>query len=323
MAKTMTKLISTPEEAKRLLALHKLVAIPTETVYGLAADASSFQAIHQIYQLKQRPIDRTLALNIHPNWPINKWCQTAPAYVQKLIKRFWPGPLTLILKRNQKTDLLPMLIGSDDSLALRCPNHPLTLKLLELFQKPIVAPSANPSNELSATTVEQVANYFKTSDLAILDGGACELGMESTILKIIDEQQCEILRYGAISIEDIYQCIGFYPKEKPKVLEKTAIKSNFYYFETEKELRQVLTSHPNLQFGLIATEDIIKQHPHAKLSLNLPKNLKQRQKKFYELLIKASLYQNLRILIQSPPYSHEYLSLIQQIHKFANPISEL
>ena len=320
----MSELINDIQQAKQLLIHGEVVGIPTETVYGLAADAASFNAIHQIYRLKNRPMDKTLALNVHAQWPISQWCEPIPQYVQQLIKTFWPGPLTLVLKRNPNANLLPMIIGPDDSIALRCPNHPLTINLLALLKQPLVAPSANPSHELSPTNAEQVADFFPNDDIKILDGGACELGMESTILKIIDDKHCEILRYGAISAQDIFTCIGFMPQEKKIQDNKSAIKSHFYYFETLAQLQHCIKTHPDLDFGLIAEQKLLDHYPNALLSLALADDPRQKQKQFYDLMIQASLYQNLSIFIQCPSTANpEYLHLIQQIKKFAKPIHEL
>lgn len=320
----MSELIYSLEQAKRLLSHGEVIAIPTETVYGLAAMADSFQAIHHIYRLKNRPMDKTLALNIHPLWPLTNWCKDIPAYVYKLTDCFWPGPLTLVLKRNPKVELLPMIIGPDDSIALRCPNHPLTLDLLASIQKPLVAPSANPSNELSATSAIQVAHFFKNDPIKILDGGTCELGMESTILKIVDEKHCEILRYGAISADEIYNCIGIMPQEKKINVTQASIKSHFYYFENEDHLKKYIAANPGLAFGLIAHQNLVEHFPHSTLSLVLPLDPKQSQKQFYNLLIQASLYQNLTLFIHCPDCKNpENKTLIQQIKKFAKPLYEL
>jgi len=301
----MIQFITNCQTAKTLLEQKNIVAIPTETVYGLAADAFCEEAIKKIYQLKNRPIDKALALNVHPSWSIDSWCKEVPSYVKLLIKNFWPGPLTLVLPA-KKDSILPLIKGPEDTIALRCPDHPLTLKLLKMFGRPIVAPSANPSDHFSAINASQVASYFPNCSLTILDGGPCSLGMESTILKVIDDNHCEILRYGAIPVKKIRDCIGFSPT--PKINSSFAantLKKPFYYFETSLQLQQVLSQHPNLNYALYT----------------LPSSAKEAQLNLYEWLNEALDAPSKIIFIHIPQQRlGDWRAMIQQLQKFAKPI---
>lgn len=300
----MPTLISNVSVAKELLLQENIVGIPTETVYGLAADASSSVAIAKIYALKQRPQDKTLSLNIHATWPIEQWCESIPQYAHTLIKTFWPGPLTLILPLKPNR-VLPILVGPGQSIALRCPAHPLTIALLETLGRPLVAPSANPSNALSPTSAQHVATFYPQSDLHILDGGCCTLGIESTILKIIDETHCEILRFGAVSAEQIETCIGFKPNASSASQNTISRLSNLYYFEDEQKLELFKQQHAKHRLELIL----------------LPEDLESCQKSFYQILQNTQNEPQVNYMIKIPfPTSHDWQVIHQQIKKFASPI---
>jgi L-threonylcarbamoyladenylate synthase len=320
----MSKLIINILEAKNILLAEDIIGIPTETVYGLAADASSLAAIQKIYALKNRPMDRTLALNIHPDWSIDTWCKNIPDYARKLIRKFWPGPLTLIFSLKDPKIVLPLIQGPENSIALRAPNHPLTLALLKQFGWPIVAPSANPSNYFSATSAIQVADFFKTSNLNILDGGPCALGMESTNLKIIDDKTCKILRFGAISAKQIEETIGFSPIIEAPNLIKENPSTNFYYFLNKNELLSAIKKIAPKTYGLIASDEIIQQFQNANLKYVLPSTLEQIQLMLYQYFIKASKANLNFIFIEMPETTNQdNFAIIQQIKKFANSFDKL
>ena len=320
----MSELITDINLAKNILLSENIVGIPTETVYGLAADASSLTAIQKIYALKNRPMDRTLALNIHPDWSIDRWCTHIPDYARKLIGKFWPGPLTLILSLKEPKDVLPLIRGPENSIALRAPNHLLTLELLKQFGSPIVAPSANPSNYFSATSAKLVADFFKESNLKILDGGPCSLGMESTILKIMDDKTCKILRFGAISPQQIEETIGFTPIiEAPNLITENP-SMNFFYFHNKSELSTTLKNINPKKFGLIASAKIIQQVKNANLKYVLPSSPEQIQQLLYQYFIEASKANLNFIFIEMPETTNQdNFAIIQQIKKFANPIDKL
>ena len=183
-----------------------LVAFPTETVYGLGADATNDTATASIYEKKGRPSFNPLIAHVDSAVMASKYVQITPT-AQKLMDAFWPGPLTLVLKR--KPDCAVSLLASAglDTLAVRCPNNPIALDLIHAFGKPIVAPSANKSGRISPTTVEHIIQDYGNEAPFILDGGACQVGVESTVL-LCDKEKVAVLRYGGLAIEDIESLIG-------------------------------------------------------------------------------------------------------------------
>ena len=180
----------------------KLIAIPTETVYGLAADASNPLALRQIFAKKQRPANHPLIAHVASIEEAKNWAYWTPE-ADILAKMFWPGPMTLILKK--KEHVLSEITGGRPSIGIRIPNHPQTLELLHRFQGALAAPSANRFGKISPTCAEHVREEFG-EDLFILDGGPCQIGVESSIVDLYAGPA--LLRPGAISEEEIVKFIG-------------------------------------------------------------------------------------------------------------------
>ena len=189
-----------------------LVAFPTETVYGLGADATNSQAVARIYQVKGRPSDHPLIVHIASMDRIGDWAREIPEYAIKLGCDFWPGPMTLVLKRSELAK--DFITGNQDTVGVRVPNHIVALSLLEAFEKAggkgIAAPSANRFGHVSPTSaaavVEELGAYLTQRDV-VLDGGACEVGVESTIIDCTTEIP-RILRPGAISDDMVSRSTG-------------------------------------------------------------------------------------------------------------------
>ena len=189
-----------------------LVAFPTETVYGLGADATNENAVSQVYAVKGRPTDHPLIVHISSINQISKWATDIPDYAIKLARDFWPGPMTLILKRSDLAK--DFITGGQENIGLRVPNQPLALALLAEFEslggQGVAAPSANRFGAVSPTTSlavrEELENYLGSNDL-ILDGGSCHIGIESTIINCTDIVPT-ILRPGAITNEMVEKSIG-------------------------------------------------------------------------------------------------------------------
>ncbi len=193
------------QKARKILVNGGLVAIPTETVYGLAANAFNEKAITNIFKAKNRPSFDPLITHIADATQLSELAAHIPTKAIELTTQFWPGPLTLILP---KTDKISDLITSGlDSAAFRVPNHPLTNELLKQINFPLVAPSANPFTYVSPTTAQHVADQLGDKVDYILDGGLCTIGLESTIVSFTKETP-KILRLGGVSAEDIEQVIG-------------------------------------------------------------------------------------------------------------------
>lgn len=192
-------------KAKNILEQDNLVAIPTETVYGLAGNAFSETAIKKIFETKNRPLFNPLIVHIHSKDLLDDLTEKVPQKAYQLAEAFWPGSLTLVLKK--KSNIPYLVTAGKNTVAVRVPNHPLTLSLLQLLDFPLVAPSANPFGSISPTTAEHVANYFPETVPLVLDGGICESGIESTIIGF-DEDEPILYRLGAISIEAIEAVVG-------------------------------------------------------------------------------------------------------------------
>lgn len=192
-------------EAVNLLKDSKLVAIPTETVYGLAGNAFDLEAVTEIFKAKNRPFFDPLILHTDTIEKVLTFVTEIPEVLQKLADVFWPGPLTLLLDR---TVLVPDLVTSGlDTVAVRIPSHPLTLSLLAKIDFPLAAPSANPFGYISPTSAAHVQAQLGEKIDYILDGGICEVGLESTIVGL-ENGVPVILRLGGLSVEKIEEVIG-------------------------------------------------------------------------------------------------------------------
>ena len=201
--------------AARLLEAGQLVGMPTETVYGLAADASNPDAVAAIFAAKGRPSNHPVIVHVARDADLSRWASEVPHEAKKLIAAFWPGPLTLILKRAAQVPAA--VTGGQESVGLRCPAHPVAQALLKEFkagQGGLAAPSANRFGRVSPTTAQHVIDEFGAAGegpvAAVLDGGACEVGIESTIVDLtrLDTTGPALLRPGRISTEQIEQVLG-------------------------------------------------------------------------------------------------------------------
>lgn len=192
-------------KAKNILLKNELIAIPTETVYGLAGNAYSDKAIRKIFELKKRPLFNPLIVHLKSASCVQEVASEVPEIGLKLIDQFWPGPLTLILKKQKH--ISDLITAGKDTVAVRVPNHPLTLALLNELEFPLTAPSANPFGSISPTSAEHVLSYFGKEIEAILDGGQCEKGLESTIIGFENEKPI-LYRHGAISMDEIEKVTG-------------------------------------------------------------------------------------------------------------------
>jgi L-threonylcarbamoyladenylate synthase len=193
------------QQAIELLRNDNVVCVPTETVYGLAASMYSEKAIDKIYALKGRPRTNPLIVHIGRKEDLAPLCIEVPAPLQRLIDRFWPGPLTILVEKSDRVP--PTVTAGSSRVGIRMPNHPLTLALLRALPFPLVAPSANPYNAISPTTAKHVEDYFGSAIPLILDGGPCEQGLESTVVGV-ENEQVVIYRQGMITAEQIESLVG-------------------------------------------------------------------------------------------------------------------
>ncbi|MGH6948839.1 MAG: L-threonylcarbamoyladenylate synthase, partial [Kiloniellales bacterium] len=193
-------------EAARLIAAGRLVAFPTETVYGLGGDATSERAVAAIFAAKKRPKFNPLIVHVADLLAAERLA-VFDERARALAARFWPGPLTLVLPRRDDCPVALLASAGLDSLAVRVPGHPVALALLEACKRPLAAPSANPSGAVSPTTAEHVIEGLYGSVALVLDGGPCPLGLESTVIDLTGEAP-RLLRPGGVTEEALREVLG-------------------------------------------------------------------------------------------------------------------
>jgi L-threonylcarbamoyladenylate synthase len=201
----VTQISTDINAAALLLQSGEVVAVPTETVYGLAANALDPLAIAKIFAIKQRPLYNPLIVHIGTVQQLSDVAQHIPEMAWELAHAFWPGPLTLVLPKS--VEIPDIVTAGQKSVAVRMPNHPMCLELLKTTKFPIAAPSANPFNYISPTSAAHVYNMLQGKVPLILDGGSCIYGIESTILGF-SQDKCVIHRHGAIEEEQIASIVG-------------------------------------------------------------------------------------------------------------------
>ncbi|EPR72844.1 TsaC protein (YrdC-Sua5 domains) required for threonylcarbamoyladenosine t(6)A37 modification in tRNA [Winogradskyella psychrotolerans RS-3] len=262
-------------KAIQLLTAEDIVAIPTETVYGLAGNIYSEKAITAIFETKKRPFFNPLIVHIPSIDELSSIVEYIPAKAQLLAEAFWPGPITLVLK---KKAIIPDLItGGKDTVAVRVPNHPTTLELLHRLDFPLAAPSANPFSSISPTTAQHVETYFKDDIKMVLDGGACTSGIESTIIGFENDEPI-IYRLGSKSLEDIEAIVGTIEIKNSVKSQTEAIPDAPGMLERHyaPKTKTVLTNnileavnlHKNKRIGLLTFQYEI-EHPNIEVQIAL------------------------------------------------------
>ena len=204
---TARRLVSEAEinRAADVLRSGGLAAFPTETVYGLGADASNAEAVRKVFTAKGRPHDHPLIVHLAEVSQLGAWVRVVPSSAQTLAKKFWPGPLTLVLQRAAQVS--DAVTGGQDTVAIRVPSHPVAHALLKAFGGGVVAPSANRFGHVSATTAQHVRDEFGSAVDCVLDGGECEVGIESTIVDV-SRGEAVLLRPGWINVRDLETALG-------------------------------------------------------------------------------------------------------------------
>jgi L-threonylcarbamoyladenylate synthase len=277
--------VDTLADAARALKAGSLVAFPTETVYGLGADAQNAEAVARIYSVKGRPADHPLIVHIDSIDRMGDWSSDIPEYAIKLARDYWPGPMTLVLKRSDIAK--DFITGGQETVGLRVPAHPLALGLLGAFVKEgglgIAAPSANRFGAVSPTTAdavqEELEQYMAETDL-ILDGGPSLVGVESTIIDCTTDVP-KILRLGAITQEMIEETTGLavakQTNEKPEIRVSGSLES--HYSPKAKVLLDVVAESGD---GLIAPDQI--PTPNGVIRLMAPSTIEQYARDLYRAL---------------------------------------
>lgn len=257
------------DPAVKFLMANDLVAIPTETVYGLAGNALNETSISKIFAVKRRPKFDPLIAHVGDKGMLDQLVTEFPEKAQKLAEKFWPGPLTLLLpKREGVPDLLT---SGSDRVAIRMPNHLLTLELLQQLDFPLAAPSANPFGYVSPTTAQHVANQLGADIPYILDGGPCTIGLESSIVGFEGEEAI-VYRLGGLPLEEIQEVIGPVKVNLNKSSNPQAPGMLKSHYSPGKpvilgQIDDLIQEHQGQQIGIIAFDKKYGDFPQVTLSL--------------------------------------------------------
>jgi L-threonylcarbamoyladenylate synthase len=311
-------------DAARRLQAGELVAFPTETVYGLGADAANREAVHRIFTAKGRPSDHPVIVHLQHVVHVERWAREFPDGARRLAAAFWPGPLTLILPRAGHVD--DAITGGQDSVGLRMPSHPVARQLLAAFTalggSGIAAPSANRFGHVSPTTAQHVADDLGDAVAMILDGGACDVGIESTIVAFTGREPV-LLRPGGVSVEDLVSVLGATPRAPDAEAPRAP---------------GTLTSHyaPRTPARVVASALLARESTHAGSSVAVLARTVTRPAEFAGRWISApieadayahDLYANLRtldhahataILIEDVPGDSEWIAVRDRLTRAAN-----
>jgi L-threonylcarbamoyladenylate synthase len=294
---------STLKDAAASLRSGNLVAFPTETVYGLGANATDQDAVAYLYQVKGRPGDHPLIVHISSMKNLGKWARDIPDFAIKLSRAFWPGPMTLILPRTNLAK--DFITGNQDSVGIRVPSNPIANALLDQFEEQgglgVAAPSANRFGKVSPTTtnavVEELSDYLSPADL-ILEGGPCEVGVESTIINCTKGSP-EILRPGAVTATMISELIGFQVNQIVTDRDKLTIKApgllQSHYAPKAKVFLSTITNPGD---GFIALSDI--PTPPGAIRLASPRDNKEYAQLLYQALRLADTKQLPNVIVVPP-----------------------
>ncbi len=322
----MTKITQDILLASAYLSENLPVAVPTETVYGLAANAYSELAIKRVFEAKNRPAENPLIIHISRMEELNEWVEEVPEIAKKLIARFWPGPLTLVLPK--KRHVSPLITGGLDTVAIRMPNHPVLRELFHSLQFPLVAPSANAFMHISPTCVEHVYESLAGRIPLILDGGPCQVGIESTIVAFEDDVPV-ILRHGAISVELI---VNYAAKVNVKTSPTSTLRAPGMHVKhyAPKTACYSVTSISSLslpaqkRIGLISFYPLaVNQSLFINIALTQEGDLKEAAKNLYAALYQLDQLDLDFILIELVPEEHEGRALNDRIMRASQPISNL
>jgi len=306
------------ERAAELLSRGELVAVPTETVYGLAGDAADPDAVRRIFAAKGRPADHPLIVHLPGIEAMDEWAAEVPEAARRLARAFWPGPLTLILPK--AAHVPDEVTGGQQTAGLRVPGHPVTLKLLKLFGRAVAAPSANRFGRISPTTADHVISEFegRNTVAAVIDGGPCEVGVESTIVDCSLERP-RILRPGMISLEQLSQVLGEVPalaaeSEGPRASGRLP---SHYAPETPLQLVDPDTLlRPDAQAAVLALGDT-PDPGGFKTWLSLPDDPEAYARELYAALRTLDASGAERILVQRPPERLAWAAIQDRLRRAA------
>ena len=302
------------EQAVQLLKAGNVVAIPTETVYGLAADATNNVALRQIYAIKQRPMDNPLIVHISGMNQVNNWAAEFSPLAQKLAAAFWPGPFTLVMPAKPHVSLI--VRGGQPTVGLRVPAHPLALQLLKESGLALAAPSANKFTQLSPTSAAHVTAGLG-EDIHVLDGGACQIGIESTIVAVQGDQW-QLLRLGMISEAEIERVTDKAASVFSQPIKAPGQHALHYSPRTPIQLfnsREALVKNANAHSAaLLLGAGAVPSCTYFELN----KNAADVAQQLYETLQKMDALGASELLIEAPPTAPEWLAILDRLTRAAS-----
>jgi L-threonylcarbamoyladenylate synthase len=303
-------------EALALLQAGDVIGLPTETVYGLAADARQRFAVEKIFALKGRPSNHPVIVHLHSAEQIRAWAIDIPDLAWQLAEQFWPGPMTLILKR--APGVIDEITGGQDSVGLRIPSHPVARALLEQFGDGLAAPSANRFGRISPTRAEHVRAEFGRAVPCVLDGGASEIGLESTIIDVRSGRP-SILRPGAISAEQVQEFSGALQARAGADAAGLRVSGNLEsHYAPNARVRLVdrdeLAARPTSVAGLS-----LGPLPGHRFGIALQANAVQYGQALYAAMRALDASGPESIWIETPPAAPEWTAVLDRLQRAAGP----
>ena len=307
-------------EAASMIQNGNIVAVPTETVYGLAADARNVNAVKQIFTIKNRPTYHPLIVHIASFQQVSQWAKNIPATAAILAEHFWPGPLTLLL--NKHDDVNEVITGGLQTIALRVPQNKALLKILNYLDTGVAAPSANPHKRISPTTAHHVLSGLSGKIEAVLDDGPCQIGVESTILDLTTSH-IKILRHGPITKEMIEKILNVAIESPSTHTEHVPgnMKSHYQpYTKTSLmslnkiEAELSLPDNQEVLFGVIHYSDLESTYKNIQ-AIKLSKNKAEYSKLIYQALHELDTLNVHQILVQTPPNEDSWNDILDRLSK--------
>ncbi len=310
-------------QAVSLLQQGECVALPTETVYGLAADAANPEAVDKIFTAKGRPKNHPLIVHIPDVSHLTRWAMDIPETAYALAAQFWPGPLTLLLKKAPDVDTC--VTGGLDTIALRVPAHPLFLSVLTKLDSGLAAPSANRYKQLSPTIAEQVTRGLAGRIAGVLEGGACDHGLESTILDLVSEQP-RILRAGPISQQQLADALGCeveLPEQHVEVVPGN-VKAHYQpttpakLLSTEQLLAQAESLSAANSYFLVWSEQAQRQLQESKDSALwrvMSASAAEYGQQLYVTLYQVDQLDAAQIIVEQPPQGDEWRAVNDRLSR--------
>lgn len=306
------------ECAAQLLKQGQLVAIPTETVYGLAADATQSEAVKQIFSAKGRPANHPLIVHLGSAEQLCEWATDIADEAYQLAQAFWPGPLTMLLPKAEHVS--PVVTGGLDTIGIRVPAHPVLLEILKNHRLAVAAPSANPYKKLSPTSAQQVLEGLNGKLAAVLDGGECQHGLESTIVDLTCKP-FRVLRAGPITASELSAVLG-QEVVQPQV-HQVAVPGNVdSHYQPKTRLRVIdaleneLATAGNIKIALLHLSEL--QASEQRLLKPMPQDAKAYGQALYRSLAEVDKWGVDEIWLERPPQGETWLAVHDRLRRAAS-----